>query len=46
MINRYHARFFVQVGHSLCENHNFSLNHVIVRLTKIMYIADKHWAHF
>ena len=37
--------FFDQVWH-LLELSTFSLNNVILRLTKIMNKADKNWAHF
>ena len=44
------AGFFDQVGHqtmsAYIENKLFSLNHVIVRLTKIMNRADVNWANF
>ena len=45
----YSPRFFDQVGHEtmhLVEISIFSLNLVIVRLTKIMNRADKNWAQF
>ena len=47
---RVRPRFFDQVGHetmySSSGNKHFSLNLVIVILTKIMNRADKHWAQF
>ena len=43
-------RFFDQVEHHiimhLLEISIFSLNNVILRLTKIVNRADKNWAHF
>ena len=43
-------RFFDQVGHETMyassRNKHFSLNLVIVTLTKIMNRADKNWAQF
>ena len=43
-------RFFDQAGHETTHassgNKHFSLNLVIVRLTKIMNRADKNWAQF
>ena len=43
-------RFFDQAGHETMHassgNKHFSLNLVIVRLTKIMNRADKNWAQF
>ena len=48
--NRVRPRFFDQVGHKTMYassgNKHFSLNLVIVRLTKIMNRADKNWAQF
>ena len=42
--------FFDQVGHETMYassgNKHFSLNLVIIRLTKIMNRADKNWAQF
>ena len=53
ILSRNRPRFFVQVGHEtmyirnhLVEISIFSLNHVIVRPTKIMNRAGKNWAHF
>ena len=50
MRTRYRPRFFVQVGHQTTNasigNKYFSLNNVIVKLTKIMNRAAKNWAHF
>ena len=43
-------RFFDQVGHQTTNasigNKYFSLNNVILRLTKIMNRAKENWAHF
>ena len=45
---RVRSRFFDQVGHETMYassgNEHFSLNLVIVRLTKIMNKGDKNWA--
>ena len=47
---RVRPRFFDHVGHETRHassgNKHFSLNLVIVRLTKIMSRADKNWAQF
>ena len=51
MCGRDRPRFFDQVGHqttnvSIEDKYFFSLDNVILRLTKIMNQADKNWAHF
>ena len=50
MISRDRPRFFDQVGHQTTNasigNKYFSLNNVVVRLTKIMNRVNKNWAHF
>ena len=50
MFGRVRPRFLDQVGHqttnaSVGNKYFFSLNNVIVRLTKIMNRDDKNWAH-
>ena len=49
-MTRCRPRFFDQVGHQTTyawwEISIFSLNHVIVRPTKIMNRADKNWVYF
>ena len=50
LCTRVRPRFFDQVGHETMYassgNEHFSLNLVIVRLTKIMNRANKNWAQF